>query len=613
MLLNSNAVSIETNLDRSQSTSFGIGDVSVIIEILRSKMYTNPVQTSVQEYICNGRDAMREAKTFSITPLEICVPNTFKPTFKVRDFGVGLSPERVRDVFVMYGSSTKRGDNGQTGGFGIGAKSAWAYTDSFTITSFYNGIRYEYVAHLGGNNSGVLDIISKTETTEPNGVSVEFAVKPNDVNTFKEAIFRCIRYWSPSSYKLLGTVDFIVPKILIETDDIIVLPYEKVNNINGFIIDNIVYPNIKQEGSWQEYHVSGLSGRFLLKFKTGEIDINPNRESIINNTKNHEVIKRKIKSVESFIQKERDEVLKHVNKSAKNILNEFKKRPWLIINGVDLGNNFILDSTKIRLPFKVIMKGLSRRGSKKTILVDYIDHDQTIYVQSLTDSDNQFTRKVAPFVNSVSNIVQLTSDKYSKCKDYLVGNVIMSDTLELPKIKKKVKGSSQFVDGIVYSVDRYGARTQYNISKIRTLSNAYELPDDITDQVERNRILQLGSFLDVELIQVPKIHKGKLPNLKPITELDTLLLQYKSNAIFDGYNVNILKLIREGYLTTKIPLNTSLSIKVPSLNLFKDKAVVKEINDSRETLNKFIESNPVFKTNAGLGTIKFYVKRGKTV
>ena len=134
MIINPAPQTLQTNI-QTKSTSFGIGDVSTVIEILRNRLYSNPIQTLVQEYICNARDAMREANTWGKTPLVIGVPNAVNPLFTVRDFGLGLTPDRVEKVFVLYGASTKRDSNNQTGGFGIGAKSAWSYTDSFTVTT----------------------------------------------------------------------------------------------------------------------------------------------------------------------------------------------------------------------------------------------------------------------------------------------------------------------------------------------------------------------------------------------------------------------------------------------------------------------------------------------
>jgi len=123
MIINNNAVKIDSNVEPSKALNFGISDVRLVVDIL-SKLYAYPIRTLVQEYICNGRDAMREAGTWGKLPIEITVPNSLDPVFKVRDFGVGISPDRMENIFVNYGSSTKRNTNTQTGGFGIGAKSA---------------------------------------------------------------------------------------------------------------------------------------------------------------------------------------------------------------------------------------------------------------------------------------------------------------------------------------------------------------------------------------------------------------------------------------------------------------------------------------------------------
>ena len=152
---------LATNVE-GETQNFGIGDASVVIEILRNRLYENKIQTLTQEYICNARDAHREVGKGN--NFEVTVPNRLNPVFKVKDFGPGITPDRMATVFIMYGASTKRGTDNQTGGFGIGAKSAWSYTDSFTIVSTVNGTRRTYVAHTGVNNNGRLDLVSTDET-----------------------------------------------------------------------------------------------------------------------------------------------------------------------------------------------------------------------------------------------------------------------------------------------------------------------------------------------------------------------------------------------------------------------------------------------------------------
>ena len=109
-------------------------DMSVIIQILTAKMYSNPLKIVVQEYVSNARDAHREIGKAHV-PVQVKLPNDMDPNFSITDFGPGIDEKRMWDVFVYLGASTKRKDDNQTGGFGLGAKSAFSYTDQFTVSA----------------------------------------------------------------------------------------------------------------------------------------------------------------------------------------------------------------------------------------------------------------------------------------------------------------------------------------------------------------------------------------------------------------------------------------------------------------------------------------------
>ena len=296
----------ESNLLSSGSNSqkkFVIGDAAVIIDILRSRLYSHPLRTSIQEYISNARDANRESK--SDQPIEITIPNRISPVFKVRDFGPGLSPERVEEVFVRYGVSTKRSDNTQTGGFGIGAKSAWAYTDSFTVVSYFEGIKYTYVAHLGSTTQGSMDLLDEESTDEANGVEISFGVKEEDIDKAVKAIYRVTNYWEvkptlngitnyeiPLTYKEFGLKfeEFIfAPQSPMWIDD------SSASNVSVWaVIDGIPYA---LTGVIPESLRSKVfKGHILLKFKTGEIQINANREQIVFTPEILDLVKQKFES-----------------------------------------------------------------------------------------------------------------------------------------------------------------------------------------------------------------------------------------------------------------------------------------------------------------------------
>lgn len=202
MKLSSHANKLLTNAEQQESHNFSIGDASVVIEILRNKLYEHPIRTLVQEYCCNGRDANREAK--STKPLLITAPTMLQPEFVVRDYGLGISPDRVANVFVKYGSSTKRNSDKMTGGFGIGAKSAWSYTDSFIVTTFINGTKRVYLCHTGLNSEGKMDLLSTTDGCgEENGTEIKIPVKGKDISAFNNAIVRAVFEWDKKdSYKV---------------------------------------------------------------------------------------------------------------------------------------------------------------------------------------------------------------------------------------------------------------------------------------------------------------------------------------------------------------------------------------------------------------------------
>jgi hypothetical protein len=119
------------------TSEVGISDAAMMIEHMVTTIYKNKKRAVVQEIASNARDAHREVGTPAL-PIIIKIPSRMDTTFEIRDFGLGISPDRMQDVFINMGNSTKRGDNKQTGGFGIGSKTPWAYTDVFNIRTICN-------------------------------------------------------------------------------------------------------------------------------------------------------------------------------------------------------------------------------------------------------------------------------------------------------------------------------------------------------------------------------------------------------------------------------------------------------------------------------------------
>lgn len=193
-------------------------DSGHIIAMLSDKLYSDKVLAVVREYMANAFDACIEAG--NETPIVVTVPTPLSPVFKVRDFGLGLSKDRVLDVFIKMGRSTKRNDNGQVGAFGIGGKSFRAYGDSLNIVSIFNGVETTYTAQKEANGGNRLFVIREQRTTEPSGIEISISVNPKDIGTFESKILHMAKF-------------FRVPPVLKGTDRTFQSVWEISDSVRG--------------------------------------------------------------------------------------------------------------------------------------------------------------------------------------------------------------------------------------------------------------------------------------------------------------------------------------------------------------------------------------------
>ena len=106
-----------------EESEFGIDqeDISFVIDLLRNQIYSNKPLAVIREYATNAVDAHAELGKGD-EPIQVTLPTQFEPTFKVRDFGTGLSDEEIKNLYTRYCKSTKRNSNAFTGQLGIGCK-----------------------------------------------------------------------------------------------------------------------------------------------------------------------------------------------------------------------------------------------------------------------------------------------------------------------------------------------------------------------------------------------------------------------------------------------------------------------------------------------------------
>lgn len=264
-----------------ETTSFGISkkDSAHIMTILRDTLYTDKILAVLREYSANAWDAHRMVGKNNV-PIKVVLPSEIEPTLIIRDYGPGLSPDDVFQVYTQYGASTKRDSDQAVGMLGIGSKSGFAYSDSFTISSFHKGVKSTYVAVLDKTNEGVMTLLDRQPCGDETGVEVLIPVQPKDISIFIDKAKSLFRFFDPkpdinTEIQSGGEVKDRFPS------GCILEGAGSWTAVMGCIPYKINIDQLRHEGgdnSGTNTFLRNLSG--LLFFNIGEVEINASREEL---------------------------------------------------------------------------------------------------------------------------------------------------------------------------------------------------------------------------------------------------------------------------------------------------------------------------------------------
>ncbi len=324
MKLENTAPHIESGGATIKNSKFAIGNLGMIMRILREMLYSDPINAICREICANARDAHREAGVAD-KPIKIHLPNRLDRNWKVRDFGPGITPDRMEHVFLRYGESTKRNDNIQQGAFGIGAKSPFSKTNQFSITTITNetgeNIKRAYIAHIDESEQGSLRLVYESKTEEPCGTEISVPVEERDTQSFITATLAATQYWDdvPNSSRpiLIG----IEPSPVWESEGDDILEgddwklhsssrdsYSYHNNNAKIILDGMSYPiNTQHIRDIPTKDSDLLQKKLRLYFNVGELTPSANREQLQYDDKTQQQILAKLA-------KARQEVAVHLQK-----------------------------------------------------------------------------------------------------------------------------------------------------------------------------------------------------------------------------------------------------------------------------------------------------------
>ncbi len=280
MIVNDVKPTVEMSTEM-EGISFGIGDMSIVFDVLRSKLYSAPIASVCREICTNARDTM-VAVGKGDQPIQITLPNAIEPNLRIKDWGEGISEDRIRNIFVLFGASTKRETNNQVGYFGLGAKSIGAIASSYVVETVVDGTKRSYSYVLDETKLGKLVKMSEAQTDETNGTEIVIPIAKENHNTVNAGIEFACRHWDPKPTIKGGKIEWKEPKWVIEGSNWKIATSSGYNREVKLILANIEYP--LDHTQLPDYHniklFKSIEGTSYLYFDTGDLTIAANREAV---------------------------------------------------------------------------------------------------------------------------------------------------------------------------------------------------------------------------------------------------------------------------------------------------------------------------------------------
>lgn len=261
-----------------QSSNSTIQASAKAFEILTSNIYTHKIRAVIREVSCNAFDAHVAVK--NPVPFDVHLPTYLESWFSVRDYGPGLSQKDINKVYQSFFLSTKTESNEYVGALGLGCKSPLAICDSFTVISFFGGIKYTYSYFKNADSIPQISLITKEDTKEPNGLLVSVTVPASKRVEFEMEAANVYQYFDMQPNINTDSVKKVIlekQKYLIKTDEYCLTgKYGTLHAVMGnvaYAVDYSLNPN-------------NLEG--FIRFDIGDLNFDPGREklSLDDKTKN---------------------------------------------------------------------------------------------------------------------------------------------------------------------------------------------------------------------------------------------------------------------------------------------------------------------------------------
>src|SRR6056297_701953 len=260
-----------------------------------SGLYRNVAGSIVREYCSNAWDSHQEAGREK-EPIIVQLKEEYKNNqLIIKDVGLGMSPKTMGEIYFNYLDSTKEESYETIGCFGIGGKSALAYTHTFYIDTIYDGILYHYIFSKQANGIPAGELIYTEPTSDHNGTTIKIPIKDGDLHTFNKEFSKQLCYF-PNVYVESDIGHFDNDYVIYETKFFKVRP-----SLDVFRGVHILLGDVPYAIDWTELDMSSVNIPVAIKFKIGEPTPTPSRESVEYTKESIKIIKKRIQETIDYL------------------------------------------------------------------------------------------------------------------------------------------------------------------------------------------------------------------------------------------------------------------------------------------------------------------------
>ncbi|QHR64118.1 putative protector from prophage-induced early lysis [Escherichia phage teqsoen] len=483
----------------SKSKAFSIAANPKVFKILSSDLYTNKIRAVVRELITNMIDA--HALNGNPEKFIIQIPGRLDPRFVCRDFGPGMSDFDIQGddnspgLYNSYFSSSKAESNDFIGGFGLGSKSPFSYTDTFSITSYHKGEIRGYVAYMDGDGPQIKPtFVKEMGPNDKTGIEIVVPVEEKDFRNFAYEVSYIMR-----PFKDLAIINGLDREIdyFPDFDDYYGVNPERYWPDRGglyAIYGGIVYPidGVIRDRNW----LSIRNEVNYIKFPMGSLDIAPSREAL------------------SLDDRTRKNIIERVKELSEKAFNEDVKR--------------FKESTSPRHTYRELMKmGYSARDYMISNSVKFTTKNLSYKkMQSMFEPDSKLCN--AGVVYEVNLDPRLKRIKQSHETSAVASSYRLFgiNTTKINIVIDNIKNRVNIVRGLAHALDDSEFNNTLNIHHNERLlfinpevESQIDLLPDIIAMFESDEV-NIHYLSEIEALvksYIPKVVKSKAPRPKAAT------------------------------------------------------------------------------------------------